>query len=151
MKHLILFSVAALSLTACRNDDDNSSTEPSIVGTWKLSKGNVYDGKTNKLIETDTYDECESKSNTTLSADGKSITQDYELDTNNQCVYETISGTYSYNAATKKLVSTINGEKDESTVRNLTSTELEVDNSERIDINGDGVQDIITVVFTRVK
>lgn len=151
MKHLILFSVAALSLTACRNDDDNSSTEPSIVGTWKLSKGNVYDGKTNKLIETDTYDECESKSNTTLSADGKSITQDYELDTNNQCVYETISGTYSYNAATKKLVSTINGEKDESIVRNLTSTELELDNGERVDINGDGVSDVLTSVSTRVK
>lgn len=58
MKHLILFSVAALSLTACRNDDDNTSSNnvdvlPVKIESIEDGKSYVYNFKydNNKIVE----------------------------------------------------------------------------------------------------
>lgn len=150
MKNLFLFSIAALSLVACKGDDDTPATEVSIIGTWKENKHLIYDGKTNTIINTENLDACESKSNLILASD-KSATWNLFRMSNNECKELGADvGTYSYDTATKNLSFnwTGNKETDVHTVTKLTANELEFI-EDYSDFNNDGVDDIHTILLTR--
>ena len=150
MKKIILFATAAISLTACRNDENDNSS--SIVGTWKETKYVIYDGKTNQVLKTTNLDACESKSTLDFTNDGKFKWHTYQS-YNSTCTDLGIEGgTYNYNQANKKL--SVIWSDDPTTytvdVLKLTSTELEFTDDDW-DYNGDGVKDKHTKVFTRIK
>ncbi|MFB9121088.1 lipocalin family protein [Bergeyella porcorum] len=149
MRNLILFSMAALSLTACKRDDDNTTTEPSIVGTWKYSKYVVYSGKDKKtIISEEPATACEAKGTMVFTSD-KKTSYTFYTDSNNTCVEDgTETGIYSYDATTKKLSITSSNDDATTDVLKLTDKELEVV-VENYDYNNDGVDDIHTYVFTR--
>lgn len=147
MKKLLLASAALISLAACQNDDDDTDSPASIVGTWKLSKMMVYSGKDNKVLDEDAASACESKSTFVFANDGKVTTHSYFHANDGSCEdLGTTTTPYSYNASTKIL--TINGE--ETPLKSMTANTFEVI-TETWDYNGDNIDDNLTSVFTRVK
>lgn len=147
MKKLLLSTLVAISFVACDRDSDSP-----IVGTWKISKENVYDGKTNALLISQDVAPCENKNTIQFFNDGKLQSHTFE-ELNGVCEdMGTDQGTYTYNANTKMLrMETPVGTFTEEVLK-LTDTELEVaDDTGGEDFNGDGVNDRYTLLLTRVN
>lgn len=147
MKKLLLSTLVAISFVACDRDSDSP-----IVGTWKISKENVYDGKTNALLISQDVAPCENKNTIQFFNDGKLQRHNFE-ELNGVCEdMGTDQGTYTYNANTKMLrMETPDGTFAEEVLK-LTDTELEVaDDTGGEDFNGDGVNDRYTLLLTRVN
>lgn len=147
MKKLLLSTLVAISFVACDRDSDSP-----IVGTWKISKENVYDGKTNALLISQDVAPCENKNTIQFFNDGKLQRHTFE-ELNGVCEdMGTDQGTYTYNANTKMLrMVTPDGAFTEEVLK-LTDTELEVaDDTGGEDFNGDGVNDRYTLLLTRVN
>ncbi|MFB9121425.1 lipocalin family protein [Bergeyella porcorum] len=152
MKKLILFSMATLSLTACKRDDDNTTAEPSIVGTWNSSKYVIYSGKDKSILKEEPATACDAKDTMIFTSD-KKVSDTYYTESNGTCVENgTDAGTYSYDATTKKLIFHWSGNTTPGTVDVLKLTEKEFEFvDEDFDYNNDGVDDIHTAIYTRVK
>lgn len=155
MKKLILFSMAALSLTACKRDDDNTTAEPSIVGTWNFNKYVVYNGKDKSILKEEPATACEGKDIMTFTSDKKISYTNYAK-SNGTCVEDgTDTGIYSYDTSNKKLSVTWSDNATTYTVDvlKLTDKELEFVELEFVDedydYNNDGVDDIHTIILTR--
>lgn len=89
MKNLILLlSVFALALTSCSNDDDNSSSQDLLIGTWNYSRS-FEDG-----VEI-TLSDCEKQETQVFNADGTFSITFYD-DFDGPCVEDlTFTGTWS--------------------------------------------------------
>ncbi|WOC52822.1 hypothetical protein BPO_2175 [Bergeyella porcorum] len=154
MKNLILFSMAALSLTACKRDDDNTTAEPSIIGTWKESKYIIYSGKDEKILNIEIADVCLAKSELILTSDNN-VTRYFFYNENNECKKEAPEfGSYIYDTDKQILIFNTRIRENENTymnnIKKLTDKELELV-EDNYDYDNDGVDDIHTTIYTRVK
>lgn len=146
MKKLILLASACLFLnTSCRKDDDDNESISDIVGTWKIEKWVVAYG--NGSNETDTPNACEAKSNVIFGSDNKLTGNDY-FGNEGSCVLESTNGTYSYDANTKVLKLSAEGEDNYTKVEKLNSSELVVIFSED-DFDDDGKMDKEYIYFKK--
>ena len=155
MKKLLLSTLVSISFVACdrdRAESVNQETLPSLVGTWKISKRNVYDGKTNALLISQDIAPCENKNPMQFFNDGKLQRHIFE-ELNGVCEDTGIDqGTYTYNANTKVLRAVTPDGTFIEEVLKLTDTELEVtDNTSSDDINGDGVKDKHAFLLIRIN
>lgn len=91
-KHLIFLLVAGLfAFTSCSSDDDGSTSENTVVGTWKLES-------TNPTIPGLDPEECPSRPEITFNANE---TADWTFYSEETCEATTDSGTWSKNSATE--------------------------------------------------
>lgn len=133
------FLVIPFIILSCRNEDNNSSTNDGIIGTWKKNKEIIYSGKDNSIIATYPNDDpCEKNSTTEFANDGKVYFRQYYKNTSNNCVqHPTETKTYSFDTNTKKL--NIEGKLYGEIIKS-TNSELETKVSLG-DENNDGVKD----------
>ena len=99
-KLILLLSVCTLVFTSCGSDDDASSSQDQIVGTWKYFK--YLENGVEQPLEP-----CETEETTVYSADGTASVVFYDLDANDDCVasftfsgvWENVgNGSYSFSA-----------------------------------------------------
>jgi hypothetical protein len=87
-KLILLFSVISLALTSCNSDDDSSSSQDQIIGTWKFHKF-----FTNGVEETLT--DCEKQETYTFRSNGTVDYMYYEQDLSSNCILEEdVTGTW---------------------------------------------------------
>ncbi|TVZ51647.1 lipocalin family protein [Dokdonia sp. Hel_I_53] len=80
MKKLtLILSLTILSFTSCSTDDDTTNDQDMFVGTWNLSMG-LLNGEDRDIIN-----DCNSRSNFTINADGTFIETDYSTSDANTC------------------------------------------------------------------
>ncbi|MCM4154503.1 lipocalin family protein [Gramella sp. AN32] len=85
MKKIFLLLVSLSVLTSC-SDDDDSSKDGNIVGTWFLVEANNAPGYT--------IDDCTSQSNITFNADN-TATSEFYANTESGCDFDPGSGGWS--------------------------------------------------------
>ncbi|SDJ67654.1 hypothetical protein [Chryseobacterium jejuense] len=144
MKKLFLSLAVFSAIVSC--SDDDAAPEPTIIGTWKIGKSITYQTSTNKTI--------------TQEPNGCSVlnTMDFgEVDArlvgyaakDDKCVEDfAVTTKYTYNPQTKKMILKDNVNIS-STVIQLTKTNMIIE--ERMNIDMDGIDDIVTTYLTRVK
>ncbi|EKB60637.1 lipocalin family protein [Bergeyella zoohelcum] len=155
MKKLLLSTLVAISFVACdrdRAESVNQETLPSLVGTWKFSEFRVYDGNTDKILQSEGVDDCSVKSRIFFLNDGNVVAHTYSQNLQGEC--EDLGeekSTYKYNASAKTI--TINDGKKIQTknVIKLTNNEFEVVTGSEYDFNHDGVNDREATLLVRVK
>lgn len=145
----IFLSLAVFSvIVSCSSDDDTKKEEVSpLVGTWNQYRGDVYttlDNKTTTVYPTG----CDSE-NTFEYNKTEVNTVGYAANKDKVCVpAQYHSAQYTYDKETQKL--TYIESKKNYKVTKLTATELVTeDNSE--DRDGDGLKDVVTRYFRRIK
>lgn len=145
MKKLFL-SLAVFSAIASCSSDDDVAPEPTIAGTWKIGKSITYQTSTEKTI-TQEPNGC-SVLNTIDFREYEARLIRYAAK-DNKCFEDfAVTMKYTYNPQTKKM----KFEDDiniSNTVIELTKMNMVIE--ERLDIDMDGVPDIIKTYLTRVK
>lgn len=151
MKKLILLILALLSTTSCRQDDESKST---ILGTWK-SVGYKYisgkDGSTLHFTEIPETD-CITKSNYTYKSNGKFVVEHFYNPQDGGCwnIGQSYEMDYSYNESEKTISYKIDGITQELRyIHSLTKNEIQFLMSDKMDVNGDGTDDLILHVQQR--
>lgn len=142
MKKLLL-SFAVFSIVACSNDEDST---PGIIGTWKMEKATVY---LSSVKKTETYylSGCDLK-NTFEFKQNDVIITNYTSHGMECLPSGMLAKKYSYDSQTKKLV--YEDDMNQSNiVSELTNANLVIEN--HIDVDKDGIDDIIKTHLVRVK
>lgn len=85
MKKIFLILLIGVFTIACSSDNDDSTTQNSIIGTWQLTKSEIG--------TTDETDDCLSKSTLTISSNGNMNGVTHET-YNGECDPEEYSGTW---------------------------------------------------------
>ncbi|UMQ40607.1 hypothetical protein MKS83_14510 [Chryseobacterium sp. Y16C] len=143
MKKLIIICISFILANSCSRSDSTESSdtnESNLIGVWKKSKEVIYSGQNNQVLAT--YypaDDCEKKSTSEFTGDGKLITKEFYLNSNNSCVSSpTQTKSYYYDSSTKKI--NINN-AFYGDILKLTTGEYECRVNYHYDHNGDGVDD----------
>ncbi|WES97105.1 lipocalin family protein [Chryseobacterium arthrosphaerae] len=144
-KALFTLTVCLLTFNSCRSDsNDNSTTnEPTVVGTWKVVKIAKISGKDNTVISSKTNLGCTASNTFQFTNDNKFTFKLYDTPNNTPCsLVETSTGTYTYNKSTKVLTFTYSNNSTENLqVNSLTSSELVTVENLNADYNGDNIND----------
>ncbi len=140
-KCIVLGSVLMIAITACREDDEDSS----ILGTWKLNISEVRygDGRTEYI----TPNSCKAQTTFTFTNDGKASAKLCER-VGTTCMNDTYDGSYTYNASQRLLTLSYNDYHQNFNVKTLKESELIV-LSESLDYDGDGKADNTYLHFTK--
>ncbi|CAM3275799.1 lipocalin family protein [Empedobacter stercoris] len=140
MKKFILPSIFAFGLLfSCNNDDDDSSTDnASIVGTWNYVKHQTQFSKDNKIVDEEN-DGCEEKNTYTFSKENKYIILNHEL-YQNQCNPFTEEAIYKVEG--KKLFIDWGEGSQEAEIIKLTKNELILRGDYGEDLDEDGKSEI---------
>lgn len=77
-KLVLLFGVFGLLLSSCSNDDDNSSSQDLLIGSWKLHK--IYENDVEVAL-----DPCEKEGTIVVSANGAYSATTFEENLNGGC------------------------------------------------------------------
>ena len=143
---LILLFIA----TSCRSDSEEKSANinPTIVGTWKLVKEEIYSGKNpTLLLETQIPDACEKTGYETFTSDLKYQAKFYYQSGNDCLLLNAVNTTYTFDTSTKIIM--ISGDSQSSEVISLTSTTKEEKSPNNEDINNDGFDEIAIGYYVR--
>lgn len=150
MKKLVLLIGSVFMLTACNDDDGNSSN--SIVGDWSPEKSEIISGKDKTtILDVDIPSICEKNNVAGIKPDGIFETLLYDLNQSGECVMsEKITGTYTYDEQTKVFINKVEGEEAKVYgVLELTSTNLKIQDLNGEDYDRDGVNDIEIIYMKR--
>ncbi|MEZ4793163.1 MAG: lipocalin family protein [Gelidibacter sp.] len=86
-KIILLLSVCTLMLTSCNKDDDNSSSQDLLIGTWKFYK--YFENNIEIPLEA-----CENEQTLGINANGTYTFTDY-IEVGNTCeIDEALTGTW---------------------------------------------------------
>lgn len=144
MKKLFLSLAAFSAIISC--SDDDAAPEATLIGTWKIGKSITYQTSTNKTI-TQEPNGC-SVLNTMEFGEADARLVGYTAK-DDKCVEDfAVTTKYTYNPQTKKMILKDNVNIS-STVIQLTKTNMIIE--ERMNIDMDGIDDIVTTYLTRVK
>lgn len=147
MKKLFL-PFAILSIVACSsNDDEPQANNASIVGKWSIDKAEQYTSGNKKTV-VHTPSECEKKSTHEFGA--KNMTSTTFAPENDKCVQtDVVTRNYTYDPVSKKFW--YENDKDfPYIVSQLTETDM-VFEDHLEDVDGDGIKDVKTWYFKRIK
>ncbi len=155
MKNLILKPLLLLLLVftifSCRNDDNDNGNQNLIVGIWQPTSMKIY-GSYNGVPFSKEFvaNECQLKSRTILNADGTgtSITWNDDSGTCQQTGSENL--TYSYDANTKEIKITTNGNTTVGTVATLNSSKMVVKSETTYDLGGENVPATLEISANRM-
>lgn len=147
MKKFILPSLCAFTLLFSCNNDDDSSNEASIVGTWSFVKNQTQFSKDNHIEDEELADECSSKSTYTFTNDNKFSTIIYE-EYNSLCKDWKENGTYKISGKTIRKEYAPN-DFDEAEILSLTDHELILKSDYGEDLDGDGKNEIDLLILKR--
>lgn len=149
-KLYLLLLISFFIATSCRSDSEDKSTNsnPTIVGTWKLVKEEIYSGKNpTVLLETQFPDTCEKTGYETFTSDLKYQAKFYYQSGNACLLLNNVNTTYTFNTSSKILM--ITGDSQSSEVISLTSTTKEEKSPNNEDINNDGFDEIAIGYYVR--
>ena len=139
--------LSSLALLSCKKDDEETAIN-NLVGTWKPTKSVVYSGANNSVLLSQNTNSCESKSRIELTLDNRVNTHTYSLE-GTQCIDDgASSGTYTYDPNTKKITVVLDGETTTTTVRNLTSTEMQLEMYYE-DLDSDGKKETFVMFLNK--
>lgn len=150
-KYLLLFAFSSLALISCESEDVKAYDIDTMQGSWKTSKIEIVSGKDDKtVISTDVPSGCNAKSITEFGTDLSTSYTSY-FPSGTECASAKISGLFTYDSDTKKMVINYTGESPRTyTVVILNSTELKLKQTyDLIDYNGDHVIDNIYITYKR--
>ncbi|SIT21163.1 Lipocalin-like domain-containing protein [Chryseobacterium ureilyticum] len=142
---IFFLSLAIFSAIVSCSDDD-VAPEPTIVGTWRIGKSITYQTSTEKTI-TQEPNGCNVLNTIDFSEYEARLVRYAAKD--NKCVEDfAVTMKYSYNPQTKKMKL-----EDDMNISNtvIELTKMNMVIEERLDIDMDGVPDIIKTYFTKVK
>lgn len=144
MKKLLFLAVSAgFIFTSCSSDDDTDSN--SIVGTWRPVSEKAISGKNGSTLYNDPHSSCYKKSTINFKSDNTVSSTLYDENSGGNCEnYGTETYSYSYDAAKMQL--TVDGDVSEVVLLNQKELHFVSDYD---DVNGDGVDDKIILVFAR--
>lgn len=144
MKKKILSLAVFFTIASCSSDD--SVPEPEVIGMWKIGKSITYQTSTEKTI-TQEPNGCSVLNTIDFSEYEAKLVRYAAKD--NKCVEDfAVTMKYTYNPQTKKIKLEDNMNIS-NTVIELTKMNMVIE--QRIDIDMDGVPDIIKTYLTKVK
>lgn len=149
MKKLFLSLAVFSAIASCSSDNDNNNEEESspIIGIWNQYRGEEYTSSDHK-VKVHYPEGCESE-NTFEFGKTDLNTAGYALNKGVCILSETHNTKYTYDKASKKLWYRDNY-NEAFTVSKLTQTEL-VTEDRTEDRDGDGIKDLVTRYFRRIK
>lgn len=92
MKKIFVLMLSIALFTACSDDDDATTNEEMIIGTWFIVEANNVPGFT--------VDECTGQSNITFNSDNTADTEFFGR-VDGECVSDTDSGSWSSSSGSK--------------------------------------------------
>ncbi|MBP2619280.1 lipocalin family protein [Chryseobacterium jejuense] len=144
MKKIFLVLAAFSAIASCSSDD--STPEPNVIGMWKIGKSITYQTSTQENI-TNEPKGC-SVMNTIDFTESDARVVGYAAN-DNKCIEDHIvTMKYTYNPKTKQMIF-YDDMNIPYTVTELTKTNMIIEGKMNVDM--DGVVDIIKTYFTRVK
>lgn len=147
MKKIILPCIFGISTLFSCSNDDNSSSDASIVGSWNLVKYQTQFSKDKRIVDSEIADACSSKSTFTFTSDNKYNAISY-YSYNSICdVDDTVNGVYSISG--KKITIKYEDWSGNAEIIKLTSNELIMSSDYGEDLDGDGVNEIDIIVLKK--
>ncbi|CAH0164735.1 lipocalin family protein [Chryseobacterium sp. Bi04] len=146
MRKLLFLAVSAFLLLSSCDNDDNS--EPTVLGTWKMTKEMYISGKDNSIFDSTPYSACKSQSNFVFAADNTATFSQYDLNGTTCTLKNSSNFTYSYDSKTKTLTLDANNTQESYVLNSLTDNEMQIlTNTD--DYNDDGIDDKSVIVFNK--
>jgi len=93
MKKFLILLLSITMFTACSDDDDSTSFEGDIVGTWILVEANNVPGYT--------VNECTGRSTITFNADNTASSEFFSFNDDNECVSDSDTGNWSSSSSSQ--------------------------------------------------
>lgn len=148
MKKFILPSLCAFTLLFSCNNDDDSSSNASIVGTWNYVKYQTQFSKDNHIEDEDIANECTKQDEYTFSSDNKYSAIGHD-DFGGSCTIDwRENGTYQISGKTIRIEYAPN-DFDEAEIISLTDHELILKSDYGEDLDGDGKNEIDLLILKR--
>lgn len=150
-KYLLLFAFSAVGLTSCDDEDTQNYELDMLKGSWKTAKVEIISGADKKtVISTDIPSGCSEKNLTEFRTDYLTSYTSF-FPQGNDCGEFKTEGKFSYDAETKRLGITYDGDSERTyKIEILNPTELKLKQTyDNIDYNGDMIIDQIYISYKR--